>query len=155
VCEHGEEEPHVVTIPRLYRPGDPVREHVRGIYEEFGLAFDPAFEDDLDDVPGAYAGGAFWVVEDAEGIAATAGVVPYGPARLIKRIYVHARARRGGLARSLLRRCAAFGDFARTELWSDVRFRTAHQLYLSEGFVQGPTRVLADPDRSVERYFRR
>jgi len=54
---------------------------------------------------------------------------------------------------SLLRRAAAFGRFGRTELWSDVRFRAAHRLYLSEGFAPGPTRVLADPDRSVERYF--
>ncbi|MFZ5476183.1 MAG: GNAT family N-acetyltransferase [Myxococcota bacterium] len=144
-----------MTIPRLYRPGDPVRDHVAGVYAEFGLVFDDAFEDDLADVEAAYAGGVFWVVEDGEGIAATAGVVPHGPARLIKRIYVAARARRGGLARALLRRACAWGDFARTELWSDVRFRDAHRLYLSEGFLPGPTRVLADPDRSVERYFRR
>lgn len=140
---------------RPYQPGDPVRVHITAIYEEFGLAFDPAFEDDLDDIAASYTPGAFWVVEDTSGIVATAGVVPYGPARLIKRIYVAPRGRRGGLARQLLRACAAWGEFARTELWSDVRFRTAHRLYLDEGFRPGPTRVLADPDGSVERYFSR
>jgi GNAT superfamily N-acetyltransferase len=70
-------------------------------------------------------------------------------------MYVAPRARRGGLARELLRRCLGWGDFARTELWSDVRFRGAHALYQREGFTPGPCRVLADPDRSVERYFSR
>lgn len=140
---------------RPWRPDDDVRGHVAAIYREFGLAFDAEFEHDLDDVGGAYAHGAFWVVEDAGRILATAGVVPNGGARLVKRIYVAADARRRGLARLLLRRCAAWGDLPRTELWSDVRFRTAHRLYLDEGFRQGHVRVLADPDRSVERYFAR
>lgn len=140
---------------RPYHPGDPVRDHIASIYEEFGLAFDPAFEDDLDDIPASYTPGAFWVVEDTAGLVATAAVVPHGPARLIKRIYVAPRGRRTGLARRLLHQCLAWGDFARSELWSDVRFRNAHRLYLDEGFVPGPTRVLADPDASVERYFSR
>lgn len=140
---------------RPYRPGDPVRAHIAAIYEEFGLVFDPAFEDDLDDIAASYTPGAFWVVDDAEGLVATAAVVPYGAARLIKRIYVAPRGRRTGLARRLLRQCASWGDFARTELWSDVRFRAAHRLYLDEGFIPGPVRVLADPDASVERYFSR
>lgn len=141
--------------PRPWRPDDDVQAHVAGIYREFGLVFDPAFEDDLLDVGAAYAGGAFWVIDGPEGILATGGVVPNGAARLIKRIYVAPGARRLGLARTLLRRCTAFGDFVRTELWSDVRFATAHRLYRAEGFRPGPTRVLDDPDRSVERYFAR
>lgn len=138
---------------RLFRPGDPVAEHIRAIYCEFNLVFDLDFEDDLVDIGSAYQGGAFWVVEDSEGIVATAAVLPHGGARIVKRIYVAARGRRGGLARELLRKCMGWGDFVRTELWSDVRFRSAHRLYLSEGFIQGSTRVLADPDASVERYF--
>lgn len=138
---------------RLFRAGDPVAEHIRAIYSEFNLVFDLDFEDDLVDIARSYAGGAFWLVEDSQGIVATAAVLPHGGARIVKRIYVSARGRRGGLARQLLRKCMGWGDFVRTELWSDVRFRSAHRLYLSEGFTQGPTRVLADPDASVERYF--
>ncbi len=138
---------------RSWRPGDPVLDHIATVYREFGLVFDPGFESDLLDVPGSYGDGAFWVAEHDGRIVATAAVVPNGPARLVKRIYVAPEARRLGLARALLGRACAFGAFARTELWSDVRFRSAHRLYLSEGFVPGPTRVLADPDRSVERYF--
>lgn len=140
---------------RPWRPGDAVQAHIAGIYREFGLVFDPAFEDDLLDVGATYAPGLFLVAEGPEGIVGTCGVLPYGPARIVKRLYVVGGARRSGLARDLLRRCCAFGDFARTELWSDVRFPGAHRLYLADGFVPGPVRVLEDPDRSVERYFRR
>ncbi len=135
-------------------PTDNIVGHIRQIYEEFLLEFDLDFEDDLRSVGESYASGAFWVVEDALGIVATGAVAPGGAARVVKRMYVAPRGRRSGLARGLLRHCMAWGDFAWTELWSDVRFRSAHRLYMSEGFVPGPTRVLADPDRSVERYFR-
>lgn len=140
-------------IVRPALPGDPIRAHVRAIYEEFGLQFDPEFEDDLEDVPTHYAQGAMWVAEDGGRLLACGGVVAGGGARVIKRIYVAREARRHGLARELLRRGCAWGDFNRTELWSDVRFRDAHRMYLSEGFHRGHARVLADPDRSVERFF--
>lgn len=161
------EESHLPPLtPRPLRRDDPVREHVAAIYAEHDVVYDADFEDDLEDPLTAYASGAFWVVDDAPGILpegvrpatpllATAGVVPNGAVRTIKRIYVASAARRLGLARQLLRLAASWGDFEATELWSDVRFRNAHRLYLSEGFVAGPVRVLTDPDRSVERYFRR
>jgi GNAT superfamily N-acetyltransferase len=135
------------------RPEDPVAAHIRAIYEEHGLTFDLDFEDDLQDVCASYARGAFWVAEVDGRLLGTAGVVANGGARVIKRIYIAPEARRTGLARRFVRMAAAWGDFPRTELWSDVRFRSAHKLYLSEGFTMGPTRVLEDPDRSVERYF--
>ncbi len=134
---------------------DPVADHIRVIYEEHGLEFDLAFEDDLLDVVATYAPGCFLVIEDAEGLLATGAVLPNGAARVIKRMYVAPRGRRLGLARLLLRELCTFGDAAWTELWSDVRFRGAHQLYRSEGFVSGSVRVLTDPDGSVERYFRK
>jgi GNAT superfamily N-acetyltransferase len=143
----------IATI-RSWRPDDPVQEHIARIYREFGLVFDPGFESDLTDVGQSYADGLFLVAEGPEGgIVGTAAVVPNGPARLVKRVYVAPEARRAGLARALLRRVEGFGDHVRTELWSDVRFRGAHRLYLSEGYTPGPVRFLADPDRSVERYF--
>lgn len=151
-------EEHAWAVPDGYRvrrvaPDDDVSGHIRTIYEEFGLAFDLEFEDDLKDVDASYASGAFWVVEDDQGIVATGAVAPNGAARVIKRMYVAPRGRRAGLARGLLALCLSWGDFAWSELWSDVRFRSAHRLYQSAGFRPGPTRVLADPDRSVERYF--
>jgi GNAT superfamily N-acetyltransferase len=140
---------------RESQPNDDIVGHICGIYEEFGLGFDLDFEDDLVNVAASYAAGAFWVVEDAEGIVATGAVAAAGAARVIKRMYVAPRGRRAGLARGLLGHCLGWGEFACSELWSDVRFRSAHRLYLSEGFAPGPTRILDDPDRSVERYFRR
>ena len=137
------------------RPSDAIAAHIAAVYAEFDLVFDLDFEDDLQDVVGTYALGRFLVVEDEAGVVATGAVLPNGAARIIKRMYVAPRGRRGGLARGLLRELCTFGHFAWTELWSDVRFRSAHRLYASEGFAPGPVRVLTDPDASVERYFRR
>lgn len=130
-----------------------VADHIRRIYEEFGLEFDLEFEDDLLDVGATYRHGAFWIVEGSNRLQATAAVLPNGGSRLFKRLYVSPTARRTGIARSLLGAAHGWGDFVRTELWSDVRFQNAHRLYLSAGFHPGPTRVLEDPDRSVERSF--
>lgn len=140
---------------RPARAADDVAGHIRAIYEEFSLEFDLEFEDDLQDVVTTYARGRFLVIEDEAGLVATGAVLPNGAARVIKRMYVAPRGRRLGLARFLVRELCTFGEFAWSELWSDVRFRSAHRLYRSEGFVPGPVRVLTDPDGSVERYFRR
>lgn len=109
-------------VPEGYRVrkacrDDDVAGHIRTIYEEFGLDFDLEFEDDLIDVTESHADGAFWVVEDAEGIVATGAVAPNGAARVIKRMYVAPRGRRAGLARGLLSLCLAWGGFAWSELW--------------------------------------
>lgn len=138
---------------RPWRDTDDVAGHIAAIYAEHHLCFDPVYEDDLFDVAGVYGHGAFWVAEDEDGLVATAAVVPDGGARLIRRMYVAPRGRRRGLAARLLAQCEQFGSFARTHLWSDVRFRGAHALYRGAGFTPGHTRVLTDPDRSVERYF--
>lgn len=143
----------MLLTPRLWRPGDVVASHIRRIYEEHGLAFDPGFEDDLFDIERVYRRGQLWVIEEDGALLATAAAVPDGGVRLIRRMYVASAARRRGLARLLLDRCLAFGDFRRTELWSDVRFREAHALYRQAGFVSGHARVLDDPDRSVELFF--
>lgn len=152
----GEERlPH--PAPRPWQPGDDAAGHIRRIYEEHGLTFDPGFEDDLYDIGRVYRHGQFWIVPDDTArdgsLLATAAAVPDGGVRLIRRMYVAAAARRTGLARMLLDRCLACGPFRRTELWSDVRFREAHALYRGAGFRSGHTRVLDDPDRSVELFF--
>ncbi len=140
---------------RCVTPADSslIADHIAGVYAEFGLSFDLPFEDDLIDVADTYAHGAFWLVEADGRLLATAGVLPHGGSRIFKRLYVHSAARRSGIARKLLHAAHAWGDFPRTELWSDVRFQNAHRLYLSAGFTSGPTRVLDDPDKSVERSF--
>ncbi|MSP55669.1 MAG: GNAT family N-acetyltransferase [Myxococcales bacterium] len=144
---------------RLAGPHDSVAiaHHIASIYAEFDLGFNLEFEDDLIDVAASYQHGAFWIVEapqhGAARIEATAAVLPHGGSRVFKRLYVAPTARRTGVARALLHAAHAWGDFVRTELWSDVRFQNAHQLYLSAGFMPGPVRVLEDPDRSVERSF--
>lgn len=138
---------------RPWTPSDNAALHIATIYAEYGLCFDADFEDDLFDIGRVYAHGRFWVAVEAGQLLATAAVVPNGGVRLIRRMYVARQARRRGLARVLLQKCLDWGDFSRSELWSDVRFRAAHQMYQQAGFVPGHVRVLADPDRSVEKYF--
>jgi GNAT superfamily N-acetyltransferase len=138
---------------RPYQHGDPAADHIAGIYLEFGLAFDPDFEDDLYDIPRVYSQGLFLVAEEGGRLLATGAVVPNGGQRLIRRMYVATAARRRGLASQLLTQLMAWGDYSGTELWSDVRFRSAHAMYRRAGFQPGPLRILEDPDRSVERYF--
>jgi GNAT superfamily N-acetyltransferase len=140
-------------ILRPYASGDPVAAHIASIYREHQLCFDSEFEDDLLDISKAYASGVFYVAEENGELLGTGAAVADGGARLIRRMYVSSKARRQGLAHKLLQACLGFGSFSRTHLWSDVRFREAHQLYLKAGFKMGHTRVLTDPDRSVERYF--
>ena len=139
---------------RPLAPGDDIAGHVARIYAEHGMAYDPAFEDDLLDPAATYAHGAFWVWDEG-GIVGTIGVLPHGGCRIIKRLYVAASGRGRGVARGLLGAAFSWGPFRRTELWSDVRLSRAHRLYMALGFVAGPTRILEDPDRSVERYFSR
>ena len=140
---------------RPWTPSDDVAAHISGIYEEYGLFFDPSFEDDLFDVPGHYRSGGFWVAENETGLIGTVAIVPQGAARLLRRMYVSKRHRGDGVAAALLRHAAAAGPWKTTWLWSDVRFRAAHRFYQKEGFIGGHCRVLDDPDRSVERFFSR
>lgn len=138
---------------RLYQPGDPVAQHIASIYHEYGLCFDKDFEDDLFAIPQMYRHGQLWVAYQDGRLVGSGAAVPDGGSRLIRRMYVASSVRRQGLAQELLNRCLGFGDFTRTHLWSDVRFREAHKLYMKNGFIPGHVRVLTDSDRSVERYF--
>ena len=138
---------------RPWRSDDDVPGHISGIYQEYGLIFDPDFEDDLFDIPGHYRSGGFWVAASEGALVGTVAVMPQGGARLLRRMYVKPEYRKTGLASILLKRAASEGPWRDTWLWSDVRFRAAHRFYQREGFVGGPCRVLDDPDRSVERFF--
>jgi len=109
--------------------------------------------------------GAFWVAEAPSRLGVTpalVGVAGYsvaGSGIELKKLYVHRRARVGGLGGKLLsvveqaahERTASF-----IELWSDTRFVTAHAFYQRRGYVKRPqTRSLHDKSNSVELYFKK
>ncbi len=105
-------------------------------------------------------GGELWLAEDAGAIVGMCGytraATPGGFE--LKKLYVHASARKSGLGtvfldRVLTRAAARDGRFV--ELWSDVKFETAHRFYERHGFTRGGTRRLGDISDTVEFHFRR
>lgn len=116
----------------------------------------------------ARAGGRMWVATREGVVVGSVGMTPsVGGAGGVgedagvelRKLYVHASARRRGLGGRL---CALVEDEARArgarfvELWSDTRFVDAHRLYDKRGYVRtGATRELHDLSGTVEYFFRR
>lgn len=105
--------------------------------------------------------GTLWVIEDETGrICACCGVDFQTPDTAeLHRLYVRKDSRKKGLAQTLLR-CAE--EHARRQgarnliLWSDTRFKTAHEFYAKTGFEKlDDGRVLNDISNSSEYGFRK
>jgi putative acetyltransferase len=109
----------------------------------------------------AERGGRMWVAAHGDRVVGSVGFTPSADGRglELRKLYVHASARRQGLGGRL---CALVEDEARrrgagfVELWSDTRFLDAHRLYAKRGYERGPeTRELHDLSATVEYFFRR
>jgi putative acetyltransferase len=103
--------------------------------------------------------GGFWVAEASGRVVGMVGYAKAGDGIELKKLYVHRRARVGGLGNKLLAVVEAVAAEERArfiELWSDTRFTTAHAFYQRRGYEKGPnTRDLHDKSNSVELYFRK
>lgn len=104
--------------------------------------------------------GEFWVAERDGRVVGTCGYT--GSSERggfeLKKLYVAASERTTGLGSSFLSRVEARatergGHFL--ELWSDVKFTTAHRFYEKRGFQRGGTRRLGDKSHTVEYHFRK
>lgn len=123
-------------------------------------------------------GGAGWVLVGDDGrLVACVGVtptdaLPAGAASVreaepeptpdtavveLKRLYVHADARRGGIGRALVGRVESWARSrggGAVVLWSDTRFTDAHRLYARLGYDQlAARRHLDDPSDTTEVAF--
>lgn len=122
-------------------------------------------------------GGAGWVLEDDDGaLVACVGVAPtdelppgatdelpagepQGPPAAVelKRLYVHAVARRRGLGQALVGRVESWArehGAGGVVLWSDTRFSDAHRLYTRLGYRElDARRELHDPSDTTEAAF--
>ena len=105
--------------------------------------------------------GEFWVSErDGEIV----GCIGYSPAKdpsgvELKKLYVHACARKHGLGGQLHNRVEARARERGPrliDLWGDTRFATGHAFYERRGYQRGATtRELHDKSFTVEFYFRK
>lgn len=140
--------------------------HIARIWAEYpGCVMDLDEESDLKTVATSYtsSGGSIWLAEDASGaLAATVAIVPSEAApggMQLGRLYVAKPARRGGLASKLL----AFAESSARargasfmELWTDTRFKEAHEFYEARGYVRLPgERALRDASDSYEFHYRK
>lgn len=118
-------------------------------------------------------GGTGWVLEDDDGrLVACVGVAPTddlpagaedlapvtSPVAVeLKRLYVHADARRRGVGRALVGQVEAWAGAHGADvvvLWSDTRFADAHRLYTRLGYRELDTRRdLHDPSDTTETAF--
>jgi putative acetyltransferase len=106
------------------------------------------------------ADGEFWVAERDGVVVGTCGYTrAEGPGGFeLKKLYVAASERTSGLGSTLFERVLGRvtergGVFL--ELWSDVKFETAHRFYEKRGFLRGGTRRLGDKSDTVEYHFRK
>jgi putative acetyltransferase len=106
----------------------------------------------------AYQDGAFWCAFRGETLVGSVGWLPADGGLELRKLYVARAERRHGLGDRLAR---LVEDDARArgarfiELWSDVKFTTAHRFYEARGYQRdGRTRELHDKSGTVEYYFR-
>ena len=149
---------------------------IRAVYEEYGFTWEPeGYHADLYDVRGQYLaeGHRFWVFVSEGVVLGTAALETYAPLAgkvgetvqvggkvrvaatdgSVERLYVHPRARRRGVARTLMETVTdAARQEGRTalEVWSDKRFTAAHRLYEGLGAKVVGERICDDPDVSPE-----
>jgi putative acetyltransferase len=106
------------------------------------------------------AGGSFWCAFRHDALVGSVGWTPakVGNGIELKKLYVAQRERRHGLGGLLTAKVedaarARGADFV--ELWSDVKFTTAHRFYQRRGYLRGPhTRLLHDQSNTEEYPFR-
>lgn len=150
--------------PARDEDGEELAALVGGVFAEYpGCVLDPeGLDADLFTWAShlAASGGAGWVVRDGGGaLVACVGVAHAStPAAVeLKRLYVHADARRRGLGTALVQRVEAWAvahGAGRVELWSDTRFDDAHRLYERAGYRRtGRRRDLHDPSATTEDEF--
>lgn len=154
-----------------------VVEVVSAVFHEFGFTWEPdQYHADLYDLEAAYfsKGWPFWVAESGGRIIGTTGLEIFDliPGRVgtttpwegttrvcgtscgLKRLYLLSDLRGVGIGRALLDVTATWArskGHQAMEIWSDVQFQQAHQLYQRLGARQVGRRICpGDPDESPE-----
>ncbi len=105
----------------------------------------------------AAKGGEYWVAHLGEKLAGCIGYTVLSGEFELKHLYVDGEIRRRGIASQLcdqVEQAAQKLGVDKIILWTDTRFKEAHQLYEKRGFVGGvKTRTLNDLSNTVEYYY--
>lgn len=134
---------------------------IEPIFAEYdGVIFDLEELPELEHIATSFAraGGAFWCAFEGERLVGSVGWIPAKDGIELRKLYVARDFRRHGLGDRLARKvedAARSQGAAFVELWSDVKFTTAHRFYEARGYQRGSrTRSLGDKSDTVEYYFR-
>jgi putative acetyltransferase len=135
---------------------------IESVYAEYeGVIFDREEIPELEAVAGSFAraGGRFWCAFAGDRLVGCVGFTPVDSDGIeLKKLYVARDARRHGLGGRLTQRVEDEGrarGAAYVELWSDVKFVTAHRFYEERGYQRdGRRRHLHDKSDTVEYHFR-
>lgn len=129
---------------------------VKAVFDEYGFPFDENdYDADLAEPDVHYRPGWFWVAEDGDGnVSGCIGLSDEGDGVFeLHRLYVLARARKGGLGERLVRTVIDAAQEAGARelvLYSDIAFTNAHRLYVRCGFRNHRFRYAPDPWASRE-----
>ncbi|MBS1718076.1 MAG: GNAT family N-acetyltransferase [Armatimonadetes bacterium] len=149
---------------------------IKEVYDEYNFEWEPeGYHADLYDLEGKYIalGHTFWVAEQDGQIVGTGALERFpaipGPAKTIvefegkrriggcdssiERVYVRPSARRQGIGKAISQvvfETAREEKLNLVEIWSDKRFKEAHQMYQAFGAQQVGDRLCHDPEQSPE-----
>ena len=150
----------------IYRPGldadaSQLIALVEKCYAEYdGCILDVAGEEpQLNYIATHFAGknGEFWTAHLEDKLVGCIGYTFLQGELELKHLYVDGDIRRRGIASRLCDQVEQAAERLRVDkivLWTDTRFKEAHQLYENRGFVGGAkTRTLNDLSNTVEYYY--
>jgi GNAT superfamily N-acetyltransferase len=142
--------------------GDAIAALIEPIFLEYeGVLFLREEFPELDAVATTFHddGGRFWCAFRGNRLVGTVGYVAVPGGVQLRKLYVASSERGHGLGSRL---CDLVEETVRAmgapfiELWSDVKFVTAHRLYQKRGYVKGAhTRALHDASDTIEYYFKK
>jgi putative acetyltransferase len=142
--------------------GPALVELIRSIFAEYdGVLFVRDEMPELEHIATSFAdgGGAFWCAELDGRLVGCIGFALCEGGVELKKLYVAKEQRRAGLASrltELVERAARERGARFVELWSDVKFDSAHRFYRQRGYrADGRSRALNDASDTYEFYFRK
>ncbi len=110
------------------------------------------YDNDLNNINESYfnKNGKFWVIELNKNIIGCNAVIPIDSNTLeMKRIYIKKNFRRKKFGQKILNKAQNFAfnnNYKKIILWSDSRYKNAHNFFCKNGFIYKKNRIMNDAD---------